>query len=126
MKNKFFIWVNGISNSDSKKKLLKQAGKRISNDINSIRIEFHGDGFNQIGFDEFYYDSEIDIKFDYTKYTVSNTSNKIIEKLYGEQLDSEEINDLVNSEISKHKSFIENKIEEFKKRRNSSTGKPKI
>jgi Fic family protein len=117
VKNKFFIWMNGISNSYLKEDAIEKIKKEISEQTISIKIEYSYEAFNQVGFEEFNFNSEIDFKFEYTKYTVSNTSNKQIEKLYGEPLDKEEINDLVNSEISKHKSFIETKIDEFERKK---------
>ncbi len=45
---------------------------------------------------------------------MKNNANFYVEKLYGEQLTEDEITELVSSEIKRHKTFIEQKLEEAK------------
>jgi len=83
-------------------------------DIKKVDIHFNYESFNNKEFSEFNYKSTISFSLKSDKYQVSNINNIHFEKPYSEQLTEEEISLLVNSEIRKHKEFIEQKIKESK------------
>ncbi len=61
--------------------------------------------------------SKISFNFKRNNYLVHSSDNKLtFTKLYGEQLEDEEIMALVNNEIRRHKSFIEKKLEELNRK----------
>jgi Fic family protein len=117
VKNKFYLFINNGSSHKSKEDAISSSRKNIKESINSIKLEFQYQAFNQVGFQEFNHTSRITFQFDYTRFTVKTLGNLSFEKLYGEQLTEEEILDLINSEIRRHKQAIENKIEEIKKKK---------
>lgn len=117
VENQFYVCVNNEVNHQSKEDAIKGSRTKITDNINSIRLVFYYQAFNQMGFEAFNHISEITFSFDYTRYRVKSTSNPAIEKLYGEQLNEDEINQLLNTEIKKHTQLIENKIEEIKKKK---------
>lgn len=117
VKNKFYVWVNNDASHQSKDDAIEKSRGNISDNTNSLRMQFQYQAFNQMGFEKFNHNSEITFAFDYTSYKVSNTAKVLIEKLYGEQLDEDEIAQLLNSEIKNHKQLIENKIEELKNKK---------
>lgn len=117
VKNLFYVFVNNLSNNESKQDVILISRNRIKEDINSMWARFEYQAFNQTGFQEFNYSSQISFSFEITRYRVNNTAGVSIEKFYGEQLSESEIDELVNTEIKKHKQFIESKIEQFKKKK---------
>jgi len=115
IKNKFQIWVNNDSNTPNKEIALDIARQSIKEDTNSIRPSFSYAAFNQKGFQESNYSSSIEFQFDYTKYKVYDSKKQVLfEKSYTEQLEEEEIVQLVNSEVKRHKNQIEKQISEIK------------
>lgn len=116
IKNDFYVFVNNSVTHLSKDDAIAKSREEISENTNSIRICFQYQAFKQLGFEEFNHNSEITFSFDYIRYSVSNSAIVTIEKLYGEQLDEDEMTQLLNSEMKNHKLLIENKIEELKKK----------
>ncbi len=114
VKNTFHVLVNNNASHNSKNDAILSSRKNISDSTNSINILFHYLAFNQLGFQAFNYKSNISFFFEYSKYRVMNTAGVSIEKPYGAQLDESEIIKLINTEIKKHQSFIEKKIEQLK------------
>lgn len=116
IKNKFHIWVNNGSSTPNKERALEVARESVKEDTISIRSGFSYTAFNQKGFQESNYSSSIEFQFDYTKYKVFDSKKQVLfEKLYTEQLEDEEIIELVNSEVKRHKNQIEKQISEIKK-----------
>ena len=116
LNNRFNIYVDDVSTIPSKEKALEVARKSISKDTNFIRPTFDYAMFNQRGFQETSYVSWIKFVFDKTYYRVVDFNNQVsIEKLYSEQLTEEEIIELVNTEVKRHKNQIERLVEEINK-----------
>jgi hypothetical protein len=87
----------------------------IKNDTHLVKIDFAYNTFKQKAFQASNYRSWIEFQFGYTKYRVIDSMSHIsIEKLYSEQLTSEEIIELVNAEIKLHKNHIEKQIDEIR------------
>lgn len=117
VKNIFYVNGDSIAPPHSKHNAILSFRNRIKVDLNSIWTRFEYQAFNQTGFQEFNHSSQISFSFEITRYRVNNTAGVSIEKFYGEQLSESEIDELVNTEIKKHKQFIESKIEQFKKKK---------
>ena len=111
------IWVDSSSsNFKRKNEFIRKSIERIREDTISIIISIQYKAFKRIGFKEFNFHSSIEINFYYTKYVIKNQAGVSIEKYYDEYANEDEINSLVNEEIRRHKIFLENKIEEIKKK----------
>ena len=134
--NKFYvdsrisIYVDGASpNFDDANKAIMITRKNIedsnwgSSEVN-FRYFFHG--FNQEGFDAFDFETNVFIKFEFTKFRVSSAGNHefsnkpeeksiILEKLYSEKLNQDEIDQIVRLKSKQHKDFIEEKFLEFER-----------
>lgn len=89
----------------------------ISKGLKVIQLNSEYYAFKQVGFEEFNHTSSITFQFSETRYSVRTPGGLSLEKLYGEQLTDQEISDLVNSEIRRHKLVIERKIEEINKKK---------
>lgn len=118
IKSEFHLLVGHNPKVSNKEKALDFSRGNIKEHTSSIELEFVYTAFNQKGFQESDYRSWIRFECDYTKYSVINSKNQIVfEKLYTEQLTQEEIIELVNSEVKRHKSQIEKQIDEMQKRK---------
>jgi len=116
IKSKFNILVDNGYRPSNKEKALELARENIKEQTNLIRPGFSYTAFNQKGFQESNYRSSIEFQFDYTRYKVFDSKKQVFfEKSYSEQLDNNEIIQLVNSEIKRHKNQIEKQISEIKK-----------
>lgn len=113
--SKLCLFTGKISEFISKEKIIEKSREKILENISSLKLEYRYQAFKHIGFNEFDFISKIRFQFNLTKYTVQNWANFELEKLYTEQLTEEEIQELINSEIRRHKEFIEKKIEAHKK-----------
>ena len=86
---------------------------------NSLSIDFNFtmtstyQMFNQRGFGNFNFSSNITIDCTSTEYVFKTLGGKTLKRLYGEQLNPNEINELVNLEIRRHKDFIQSKLKEY-------------
>lgn len=114
--NEFYILVDNGPFHQSKADAIERSRENITDKTNAIRIQFQYQSINKSGLEEFNHYSSIIFTFDHSKYRVSNTARVSFEKLYGQQLDEEEMAALINSEIKIHKQLIEQKIDEIKKR----------
>ncbi len=91
--------------------------KLISGNTRLIHLNYTHLGFNQVNFGEFGFISQIIFQLNHIKYIVKGIHDGVLlEKFYGEQLTEEEINGLINSEMQRHKAFIEKKIEASRKK----------
>jgi Fic family protein len=89
-------------------------------DVKSIRnflfeeiyLDYSFTALKQIGFEDVYFSSSIEIKFDIKSYWILINNDFRIEKPYGIQLIDFEVNDIVKGEVDRHKAFIEQKIAE--------------
>ena len=97
-------------------KFLKSLSKDIKENTSIINFLYRHNAFSHDGFEEFSYVYEISFNFNVTRYDVA-VKGLSFKKLYNEQLTEEEINQLVNSEIRRHKETIEEKIETIKKQK---------
>lgn len=112
IKNEFHLLIDQGSLDKNKATTHKQSRTNIKDETKSVRPTFYYRAFNQIGLQEFNFQSFIEFHFDYTKYLVFNQGNELrLEKFYSEQLSDEEINNLVNTEIRRHKIAIEKMID---------------
>lgn len=108
IKNQFNIFVNGSSNTSDKISAFESARNNITTETHSIKLNYFFNGLNKKGFDKFNFTSIIEIKFDFTTYEIINSFTKIrFKKYYTEQLTSDEITEIVNMEVRRHKDFIE-------------------
>ncbi len=121
LKNKFYLFIDGNGYGFEKSEAYSNSRPYIKNNTNSISLQYSYIAFNHEGFNESHHNSNILIQFDLSKYKVSNSQKKrTIEKRYGEQLSSDEIKELINVEVSDHKSKIELQIEKLKKKQSGS------
>lgn len=88
---------------------------KISNTTKSVAVFFKYEMFKQSSFKTSYFTSQIMFSFNTTNYVVESTANKLpYTKLYSEQLTDHEIDQIVNSEMNRHKEFIQEKIKDIK------------
>jgi len=88
---------------------------QIKGEINEIKIRCHHRTLKQIGYEKYGFFSIVNIVFEKLKYKIIDSQDKVIfVKLYDEQLTKKEINEIVNSEIRRHKKRIEEIMEEIK------------
>ena len=89
--------------------------KKVLDGTSGIQIEFKYKEFRQKGFDKFDFKSQVSFVFHQTaSYQVKDSQDKTVyEKRYGQQLTEEEINQVVNAEVRRHKAFIEGKIKDI-------------
>jgi Fic family protein len=86
--------------------------------IDEINLIYRFENFRYDGYKEFNFHSNIQFILKKTKYFIFIINSDIsVEKLYSEQLTDAEINQLINSEIRRHKEFIEQKIDEHNKQK---------
>jgi Fic family protein len=101
-----------IYHGESFNEKLNNVRSALDKNTSSIIIVYSYNHFNIEGIETFNYESEVHIYFSKISYLVHNRSEEIkIEKLYSQDLNPSEINEIVNSEIRRHKEFIESKIE---------------
>jgi len=108
----YFITVEGIPISE-KGKILKLAKERINSETSIITFIYNYETFKPLGFQEFDFQSKIDLRFDKTSYIVTNYKSRI-ENLYGENLSETVIKSLVDGDIKRHKDLIQQKLKEIK------------
>ncbi len=126
-KTKFTVWIdNGGKQFTTEEGVIyhiisgiKSKHKRhIEDQSGRIVLEYYYSAFSRVGFEEFDFTSKIEFEFEVTRYKIENLKGGVsFTKLYNEQLTEEEINQLVNSEIRRHKETIEERIEEIKKQK---------
>ena len=119
VKSDFYVYVrsNNRTNHKFMKGAISSGRSKINDNTNSIILDYNYKAFNQVGFQEFNHNSRITFNFNFTRYTVRTLGNFMYEKLYGELLTKEEILELVNSEIRRHKKAIEIQIDSIKKKK---------
>lgn len=134
VENEFTLFVDGGAPHKSKEDAMSSARKKIEENswgVSEIHPRYYYVAFNQEGYGDFNYESEILITFGQTKYRVSSGINYemlrnnssdaakdvlIYEKLYSDRLSEEEITTLVKLKFNQHKNLIEQKYEERQSR----------
>lgn len=112
-KSNLFLGNTYLPWNNNKLDAIIEGRKKINKDTDQIDLWYAFERFNKEGFGEFNYESRIIFQFNLSNYIIkSSCSNKIIVKTYNEQLTEEEINEIVNLEIRKHKDMIEKKLSE--------------
>ena len=90
---------------------LSNSRNHLSEHSQSINIIHEFKGFHLKALNSFDFKSEILFQFHPTKYIVMNhNSDTILEKSYGQQLTGQEIDEIINTEIRRHTTFIEKQI----------------
>jgi Fic family protein len=112
--NDFSIQIgNEITFSDKKDFYENFDVKSIKNFLfEEIYMDYSFNALKQIGFEDVYFSSLIEIKFDIKSYWILINNDFKLEKQYGIQLIDSEVNDIVKEEVERHKVFIEEKIAE--------------
>jgi len=81
--------------------------------VSEIQIHYLNSDFNQLGLGKCRNESTLTIKFETTKYSVLNSRGEmVIEKLYNEQIVSEEAFAVIKAERNRHLKMIKRKIEQ--------------
>lgn len=112
-KSNLFIGNAYLPWNNNKLDAIIEGRRKINKDTDQIDLWYAFERFNKEGFGEFNYESRIIFQFNLSNYIIkSSCSNKIIVKAYNEQLTEDEINEIVNIEIRKHKDLIEKKLSE--------------
>lgn len=91
----------------------------ISDNTGSLQMKYSFNIFNQHGFENDSFILQITFGFDYAKYNVhSGGRNVTINNIYGEDLTKDDMSKLIKSEMKRHKTEIERKIEFLKENKN--------
>lgn len=117
-KGEFKIFIDkGNKREEYKELFTKELRQEIDLDLYQITLRYDYSDFNRKGFEEFNYRSNLYFDFGMKKsYSVSDSNGtSIFEKLYSEQLTEKEMTALINSELKRHKDFIEEQIEKVEK-----------
>lgn len=121
----FFIYSNAMVTNKGKKDAIANIRKKIQEQalkISEVNLRYTYTAINQMELGNNNYQSEIFIKFDRTHYRVSsgpefetlkNENSKIYEKLYTEQMSSEEIKTLVKIKADSHKTYLEGLFNDY-------------
>ncbi len=113
----FRLDVNNQTTPSSIENIIDSNRTRIKHNIKSLNCRWNYKAFKNIGFEEFNFSSEIIFNFELTRYIVADSRNIVsFEKLYSEQLKTEEIDELIRSEVRKHTEVIEEKIKQIEKK----------
>ncbi len=114
LKRSFGLAVHGLVITASKREIIEIVKKRIEEHTNQFRLSYNHTGFNQFGFGDFSFNSEINVLLHLGKYSISNNVNDFLcEKLYSENLSDEEMSEIVKALSKAHVNFIEQKIAKF-------------
>jgi len=116
LKNKFNLFVGSKSRKISSEDKYDTARNLLNKDIKNIKLDYQYFTFNNSKFDEFSYKSYINIDFSETLITITNSNKHKINLVYDDQLSDEQIVEIVNDEIRKHKLFIDDKIKLLNKK----------
>ena len=112
IKSEFHFFVDGGSSGLSFDKLIDHQRLRITGATNNIILQYNFNTLNQIGLESINHVSKVNIAFSFTGYKVD-----ALNKIYGEDLDEDEINEIVNSVFRNHKDFVK-RIVSAKKKQN--------
>jgi len=91
---------------------LEATKQKVSGATSTIAVKYFYQTLNRDRFKDIHYKSEITFSFDDTQYSIRNTTDFYLQKSYNQQLSKDEIQQLVDSEIRKHKDFLEQKIDD--------------
>lgn len=116
IKPEFRFIIEGRTSYSLVEDVLQKGRNEINDETNFIILNYLYRVFNQTGFQEFNHKSKITFEFHLTRYNVKTLGKLELEKLYGEQLTDDEILELVNSEIRRHKQAIDKEIDEVEKK----------
>jgi Fic family protein len=120
LKSGFLLFWDSGANTSTIEQIIANAKSKILDRGDAIEasLQYNFTNFRQTGFQDFNFSSQINIKFDLARYKLSlnlessDQFYKEYERLYSEQLTSEEIDVLVKMIGAKHKKFIESKVED--------------
>lgn len=88
---------------------------QVDSNIESIEMGYYYYGLQNAQKFKFNFVSSFKIIFEYSKYFIENNKNeRLLEKKYNQNLNKDEILNLVNNEVKRHKEVIEQQIEENK------------
>lgn len=116
IKTNIYFFINGGAREISREKLISERRENINGDTKDIKFNYNYETLNQIGLEHVNTTSVIQIFFSFTGYKIRNSQKQIIEKVYGEFLNDDETNEIVNSEFDIHKRNIKKYISEKKSR----------
>lgn len=116
LKNRFNLFVGSKSRKISSEDKYDTARKLLNKDIKNIKLDYQYSTFNNSKFDEFSYKSFININFSETLITITNSNKNKISLVYDDQLSDEQIVEIINDEIRKHKLFIDDQIKLLNKK----------
>lgn len=92
------------------RRFLERADADIAHEI---RMQYVNSEFNQLGLGDYQNESTLSVNFDRTKYFVANSRGEIVlEKLYNENIGSDEALALIKAEKNRHLKMIKRKIEQ--------------
>lgn len=113
--NRFFIRINSLEISQFEGKnlqLIREEIKKPNTYIINLTYQYKKFTFDDSEKNSF--NSQISYNFKKTKFLIhSGDIGLVYEKKYGEKLEKDEIENLVNYEIRRHKIFIEKKLDEL-------------
>ena len=120
LEKSFHFMINGQSSHTSEEDALSKTRAHLSHYVDNLvnfRFQYIHNRLPYEGFDNVGWISGVNITFELAKFIIEDDykENRFV-KLYGEQLKKEEINKLVRDLAKLHKSFIEGKIMEVRKR----------
>lgn len=111
-KNYIEFIYNNKPNITDKRDVYSKLMNLIDNKMESLILGYNHIDFNNKYFEDFSYGTQIRFEFLNTKYKVKN-KKKVFIKPYNEYLSSEEIDELINYEITLHTDYINKQIREF-------------
>lgn len=115
LKTRFLLFSGGGATNLPPKEAIANAKSQISDQggVSDISLEYIFTNFRQTGYNDFDFHSRVYIKFEFSKYKVFLEEElRVYEKLYSEQLEPKETEEIVKTLANLHKEFIENKLEE--------------
>jgi len=111
----FYFNVNGGHRNGDNTHFIQLHRDLITHNTAHVDLIYNYSTFNVHGFGEFNYRSDITFQFGLSSYKVLGFE-KMIEKVYGDQLSNEEIDEIVRSVTKRHKDYIELVMSEVKRK----------
>ncbi len=116
IEKKYSIRVGDQSflSTDNGVDILELVRYKIIENTSIVELEYYYSTFNKEGFEVHDQRSYIRFQFDVTKYYVMSSNKFSAEYYYGENLIELEIKSIIDSEIRRHKDFIQGKVDALK------------
>jgi len=123
--NKFTLFADGDSSHKTKNDAISSVREKIQQSeqgIFEIQLTYNYIAFNQVGYGNFNFTSQIFITFDSRVYRVSSVPDHetleksaflIFQKIYLEQMSQEQIEKIVKLKANQHKRYIEARFEQI-------------